>query len=157
MKTIFALLFCLSLVSGLVSCGASESSRLADQGTLPAAGAKTIEGQPAQDLIGLLFKAGIRDPSGKLGAVHLSLDGIECSAAVVPNPIPSCTLIVDGNLRPLDTNSAQLMYILLKQSGATVPSTLLGTIRVSALAIDCQRSLTLNGTTRCTFLVPSQN
>ena len=160
MKAIAAKVLGFGLVTGLVACGAGSPqgrfARPADA-DIRTSQQHLLEGQPAEELIQILFKAGVRDPSGRLGALHLAVDGVECSAAVVAAPAATCTLIVEGDLRPFEQTSAQMLFQLLLQNGAKVPGELLGTTRVAARSVDCQRSVTRTGVSRCTFDVPTQD
>ncbi len=125
------LLKIISLGLAFVSCGLETPSRLQEQ-------TFQVDGQAAENLITALFQAGLRDPSGRLGALRLSADEIACSAA-------TCLIVTKGsNLTlepPLSTQlHDSLRQIILDQNSL---------IHVKKLL--CSRTTTRNATVSCSF------
>ena len=137
----------------LVGCGVdrvhvSQLSALANR--------ITIEGQEAEDLISALFQSGVRDRTGRLGALHLEVEAIDCTAPVVPHPIPHCTVSVSGaQKKEVPSAPASVMFRVLQQHGAVIPRDLLGITIVAGYQVDCQRSMVRNGTSQCSFNLPA--
>ncbi len=117
----------------------------------------TIEGDEAELFISSLFQSGVRDPSGRLGALRLQVEAVSCSAPVVPAPIPSCTLMVQGELKVVPTAPAANLFQVLKARGATRPTDLIGVYLVGASAVACERNTTVSGVSRCTMSVSAVN
>ena len=114
----------------------------------------SLEGDEATQMIDALFQSGIRDASGRLGALHLTVDGIQCSASVVPNAVPDCVISVGGNDLQATQKAADAMFAILKAHGAVVPRDLLGIDIVGASRVDCQKVTIRNGVNKCTFEAP---
>jgi hypothetical protein len=113
----------------------------------------SIEGDDADLLINVLFQSGVRDASGRLGALHLTADAISCSAAVVPDPRPSCTILLQGELKSVATAGAATMFQVLKAHGAKDRQTTLGVDVVGGGAVDCQRVTTRSGISKCSLII----
>ncbi|MBM4252127.1 MAG: hypothetical protein FJ146_09165 [Deltaproteobacteria bacterium] len=133
------------------ACGslamAPSVTKSEDQKTL------TIVGDEAELFISALFQSGVRDPSGRLGALKLQAEVVSCSAPVVPAPIPSCTLMLQGELKVVPTTPAATLYQVLRAHGASRPTDLLGVNLVGASDIACERNTTVSGVSRCTMSV----
>ena len=114
----------------------------------------TVQGDEAGAMIDALFQSGVRDPSGRLGALHLTLEGITCSAPTVPSPSANCTLSFDDKSQEVPKTAALAIFKILKAHGAIVPRDLLGIDIVGASQIDCQRVTVHNGVSSCTFNKP---
>ena len=113
----------------------------------------SIEGDDADLLINVLFQSGLRDASGRLGALHLKADAISCSAAVVPDPRPSCTILLQGELKSVATAGAATMFQVLKAHGAKDRQATLGVDVVGGGAVDCQRVTIHSGISKCSLTI----
>ena len=111
-----------------------------------------LSGAQAELLLSLMFQTGIRDASGRLGAMHLNSDRIDCSAPVVVNPVASCTIETATKTKVVDQGVAQQLFTLLRESNATVKSDRLGITQVEAQQVDCQRTTIRGGGTVCSFI-----
>ena len=114
-----------------------------------------IEGDEATQLIDALFKSGARDPSRRLGAVHLMVEGVQCSAPVVADAVPSCTLTMGDEELKAPQEAADAIFRILKAHGAIIPRDLLGIDIVGAANVDCQRVTVRGGVNKCSFNSPS--
>ena len=113
----------------------------------------TIVGGDADLLINVLFQSGVRDASGRLGAMHLTADAISCSAAVVPDPAPLCSIMIQGELKSVATGAAATMFQVLKAHGAKDSQDTLGIEVVGGGAVDCQRSTIHSGISKCSLTI----
>ena len=113
----------------------------------------SIEGDDADLLINALFQSGLRDASGRLGALHLTADAISCSAAVVPDPRPSCSIVVLGDMKSVATGPAATMFQVLKAHGAKESQDTLGIEVMGGGAVDCQRVTIHSGISKCSLII----
>jgi hypothetical protein len=144
--TLSSMIMAIPLVA---ACGSAEhrpvSTLTDEQKTL------TIVGDEAELFISALFQSGVRDPSGRLGSLKLQVEVVSCSAPVVPAPTPSCTLMLQGDLKVVPTAPAATLFQVLKAHGARRPTDLLGVHLVGASRIACERNTTVSGVSRCTM------
>jgi hypothetical protein len=113
----------------------------------------TIEGDDADLLINVLFQSGVRDASRRLGAMHLTADAVSCSAAVVPDPRPSCSIMIHGDMTSVATGAAATMFQVLKAHGAKDRQDNPGIEVVGGGAVDCQRITIHNGISKCSLTI----
>jgi hypothetical protein len=149
---ISTVLACASLA--LSGCGGDVSlSSSVLTAASPALKVINIEGDDADLLINVLFQSGLRDASGRLGALHLKADAIICSAAVVPDPRPSCSIMVQGDMKSVATGPAATMFQVLKAHGVKDSQDTLGIEVVGGGAVDCQRVTIHTGISKCSLTI----
>ena len=113
----------------------------------------SIEGDDADLLINALFQSGLRDASGRLGALHLTADAISCSAAMGPDPRPSCSVMVQGDLKSVATGPAATMFQVLKAHGVKDQQYTPDIEVVGGGAVDCQRVTIRSGISKCSLTI----
>lgn len=134
----------------------SETQNAPSGGTNPTqAETKSISGQDANDFIDALMVSGVQDTMGAVGGLTLKSESISCSAAVVPHPVPSCTIDFDGSSLLVPTDSAKDLFRILKANGATVVSNppLIGSTNLKAITIACSQPVVPNPQGDCSFTI----
>lgn len=110
-------------------------------------------------LIDAMSNAGVTpDNPHIVGALNLFSARLHCSAAVVPNPIPGCSLLVHGdtwlNIDDQDANAA--FYQTLVDLGASDPI-LIGASNFSVALVSCTRVVVPTAHARCTAVVEAND
>ncbi|MCX6128406.1 MAG: hypothetical protein NTX25_04995 [Proteobacteria bacterium] len=155
LKILSALTMLTFMQSGLVSAEVAKAGLIDPQNGMNDRqwSERSFSGSDAERLLDALIEAGVTDTSGALGATYLNLNDISCSAAVVPQPVPRCSLTVEGRLIQVDVQAAAKIYQFIIGHDAAYWNGLLGSSTAQAISVECSRPVVPNPLTSCTFWV----
>lgn len=137
----------------LAGCGSERADVLATTQSSRHPVTIVVDASLSNDLIDALSDSGLTD-QGAPGMMRLRADAIRCSAAVVPSPVPQCTITKDRSFINVPENPAKTIYDILMLSGAEASHGPVGVLRAIVYDLECTRSVVPNAVGTCTFKVP---
>ena len=108
----------------------------------------------AELMIGSLFQSGVRDPQNDPKRLHLVAQEVRCTADVVPNPVPSCTVKIGAKTLEMPAGPASAIYGILKNHGATMQTDRSDISLFGMKKVDCTRVMD-HYTIKCSFEISS--
>jgi hypothetical protein len=108
----------------------------------------------SQEVFAGLSAAGITDPRNVMGSMRLTVGRVLCSQAVVPHPVPSCTLINQDAELELDSETSKgLMRFLLSESAIVGPRNIVGAVNVGTALLTCESGVYPGAKASCTAVI----
>ena len=136
----------------LAACGQAPQSASASQAASFGPSSVSISGPGADSFLDALTGAGAYDASGALGAQNIALESVHCSAAVVPHPVPHCTLVENGQTMQADQSDAAVLFRTLVDNGAVIHNGTVGATNTVATNVQCSRVVYPGAHATCSFL-----
>ena len=130
---------------------AAIKSKGADEA--PASGTHRVKlsSTNANELMAILVNAGVKESAIGIGSSQRQADKIECSEAVVPSPVPTCTIFAAGASYKVEGDAGKNLYEILAVNGGLYANGEVGTSTSRATHIECSHPVTPEAKAACIF------
>jgi hypothetical protein len=116
-----------------------------------------LDANQSDALLDAMLESGLENPNNGYGAVNRFLGQLTCSQAVVPNPVPGCSLVnADTTLEAPDHAAREMMGILLALRAFVGPANIVGATNVGAALISCSRTVYPGARASCSLVIENR-
>lgn len=102
----------------------------------------------------LAVNGGVNPSPGLMGVWNLVASRILCSAAVVPHPVPHCTIKAgDASVEATVSDAAALMDVFVRAGAVVGPAHTVGATNRGGALVECSKVVVPHAHAGCSFVI----